>query len=80
MSQHPGFIDSIFPTHMCHLEKALYDLKQAPRAWFHKLAASLSALNFVASQSDPSLFILHIDTSITLVLIYVDDILVTGSN
>jgi Reverse transcriptase (RNA-dependent DNA polymerase) len=80
MSQPPGFINSTFSTHVCRLTKVLYGLKQALRTWFHKLAASLSALGFVASKFDPFLFLLHSPNSITLVLIYVDDILVTGSN
>jgi Reverse transcriptase (RNA-dependent DNA polymerase)/GAG-pre-integrase domain/gag-polypeptide of LTR copia-type len=80
MSQPLGFIDSTYPSHVCRLTKALYGLKQAPRAWFHKLASSLLALGFIASTSDPSLFLCHTSTSLTIVLIYVDDILLTGSD
>jgi Reverse transcriptase (RNA-dependent DNA polymerase) len=50
-------------------------LKQAPRAWFHKLASTLFTLGFKASQSDSSLFILGTSSSILLVLVYVDDIM-----
>jgi Reverse transcriptase (RNA-dependent DNA polymerase) len=80
MSQPPDFIDSTYPSHVCRLTKALYGLKQAPRALFHKLASTLLALGFIASTSDPSLFLCHTSTSITIVLIYVDDILLTGSD
>nr|GEY79502.1 copia protein [Tanacetum cinerariifolium] len=38
VSQPEGFIDSEFPNHVYRLKKALYDLKQAPRAWYDKLS------------------------------------------
>jgi Reverse transcriptase (RNA-dependent DNA polymerase) len=77
MHQPPRFSDLTFPNHVCLLKKSLYCLKQAPRAWFHKLA---SALGFKASQSNSSLFILAISSSIIMVLVYVDDIIITGSD
>jgi Reverse transcriptase (RNA-dependent DNA polymerase) len=80
MFQPPGFVDSSFPNHVCLLKNALYGLKQAPRAWFHKLASALSTLGFKASQSDSSLFIHGNTSSIIMVLVYVDDIIVTGSD
>ena len=39
MSQPPGFIDESRPQHVCRLQRSLYDLKQAPRAWFRELKA-----------------------------------------
>jgi Reverse transcriptase (RNA-dependent DNA polymerase) len=65
---------------MCLLKKALYGFKQAPRTWFNKLASVLSTLEFKASQSDSSLFIQGNKSSIIMVLVYVDDIIVTGSD
>lgn len=61
------------------LKQALYGLKQASRAWFHKLASALADLGYTASLSDPSLFINATTSSISIVLVYVDDIIVTGS-
>lgn len=79
MAQPPGFSDPQHPSHVCHLKKALYGLKQAPRAWFHKLASALGTLGFQASKSDPYLFISFTSSSITIILVYVDDIIITGS-
>ncbi|KAJ4753743.1 hypothetical protein LUZ62_088148 [Rhynchospora pubera] len=80
MSQPPGFLDSTRPNHVCLLSKSLYGLKQSPRAWFHKLSSTLISLGFFESQYDPSLFISHAHNHITMVLVYVDDIIITGSN
>ncbi|KAM2558058.1 hypothetical protein TB2_015106 [Malus domestica] len=77
MAQPPGFIDQDHPTHICHLKKSLYGLKQAPRAWYEKLQSALFSMGFQASHSDHSLFVLHQPT-LVLVLVYVDDIIVTG--
>ncbi|WKA03696.1 hypothetical protein VitviT2T_021792 [Vitis vinifera] len=80
MMQPSGFEDSSFPTHVCRLQKALYGLKQAPRAWFHKLNSFLLQLGFQCSRVDASLFYFHSASDIIILLIYVDDILITGSN
>ncbi|KAM1659561.1 hypothetical protein COP2_002715 [Malus domestica] len=77
MQQPPGFADSTKPHHVCQLHKSLYGLKQAPRAWYDKLHAALASLGFVGSQSDHSLFVKK-DKALVFVLVYVDDILVTG--
>jgi hypothetical protein len=80
MTQPPGFVHFSFPNHVCHLHKALYGLKQAPRAWYSRLSTRLVELGFKGCKSDTSLFILRSGSDITLFLIYVDDIIVTGSN
>ncbi|KAB2629424.1 hypothetical protein D8674_034219 [Pyrus ussuriensis x Pyrus communis] len=79
MQQPPGFTDPLFPSHVCKLRKSLYGLKQAPRAWFDKLFQALQALGFTQSSSDASLFVLN-GPHLVIVLVYVDDILVTGPN
>ena len=65
---------------MCKLKKALYGLKQAPRAWYDKLKSSMLQWGFHTSRSDTSLFIQPIEGELVVVLIYIDDILVTGSH
>jgi len=65
---------------VCNLHKAIYGLKHAPRSWFQKLSYTLSSLGFSSTKSDSSLFI-KTYTHVTLfVLIYVDDILITGNS
>lgn len=75
-----GFVDPQFPHHVCRLRRSLYRLKQAPRAWFQCFSTHLEDLGFRPSTADHSLFTyIHGSTRIYL-LIYVDDILVTGNN
>jgi Reverse transcriptase (RNA-dependent DNA polymerase) len=80
MAQPPGFTDSIHPSYVCKLKKTLYGLKQAPRCWFQKLKQFLLTHNFKSSQADPSLFISCSSSHILYILIYVDDIIITGNN
>lgn len=65
---------------VCKLLKALYGLKQAPRQWFNKLSSVLVKLSYTQSQTDHSLFVKHTPTTATLILVYVDDILICGSS
>jgi hypothetical protein len=79
MKQPPGYESLEFPDYVCKLDKAVYGLKQAPRAWYSRLSSNLLNLGFVASKSDTSLFI-YKHSGVTLyMLVYVDDIIVTGS-
>ncbi|KAB2625402.1 hypothetical protein D8674_017062 [Pyrus ussuriensis x Pyrus communis] len=80
MSQPPGFVDPQRPNHVCRLTKVLYDLKQAPRAWFHCFSSYLFQYGFLQSEADSSLFIYHGGSSRMWLLLYVDDIVLTGNN
>ncbi|KAH9764453.1 hypothetical protein KPL70_001531 [Citrus sinensis] len=65
---------------VCRLRKSLYGLKQAPHYWFAKLVATLKTYDFAQSSSDYSLFTLYRDSIHLLVLVYVDDIIVSENN
>ena len=80
MSQPPGFSHPQYPNHICKLNKALYGLKQAPRAWFSWLTSQLLAFGFKSSKSDSSLSIYYHQRVSIFFLIYVDDIIITGSS
>lgn len=80
MAQPPRFADSVMSSHVCHLHKSLYGLKQAPRAWYNRLSEFLISIGFKASKVDTSLFILSLNGAMIYLLVYVDDILLTGSN
>lgn len=81
MEQPDGFKDTSRPNHVCKLEKALYGLKQAPRLWFAKIDTFLiSELGFMSSAYDPCLYISRRASSIVIVSLYVDDLLLACSD
>jgi hypothetical protein len=80
MSQPGGFEDPTFPTHVCKLDKSLYGLKQAPRAWNERFTAFLPSVGFKCSNADPSLFVKVSGSSHVYLLLYVDDIIITGDS
>ncbi|PKU77029.1 Retrovirus-related Pol polyprotein from transposon TNT 1-94 [Dendrobium catenatum] len=80
MEQPPGFQDVIHPTYVCKLNKALYGLKQSPREWYATLSHHLQSFGFIISHADPSLFIYKSGPNQLYILIYVDDILLTGNS
>ena len=69
------------PDHMvCKLVKSLYGLKQASRQWFAKLVGELHHMQFTQSKNDYSLFIKETNGKITILAVYVDDIILTGND
>ncbi|GJY07498.1 retrovirus-related pol polyprotein from transposon TNT 1-94 [Tanacetum coccineum] len=56
VSQPDGFVDPDFLDHVYRLKKALYSLKQAPRAWYDKLSSFLIEHHFTKGIVDPTLF------------------------
>jgi hypothetical protein len=80
MEQPQGFVHPAFPNHVCKLHKSIYGLKQAPRAWFTRLSHALLNLGFNGSQIDHSPFIYHFGSVHIFLLVYVDDIILTGNH
>jgi len=80
MEQPLGFIDAAYPHHVIKLHKVIYGLKQAPRAWFTRLSQAIFELRFHSSSVDTSLFIYYHSNVILYLLVYVNDILITGTN
>ncbi|KAK9109334.1 hypothetical protein Sjap_017394 [Stephania japonica] len=78
-NQPEGFIEYGTAGMVCRLHKALYGLHQAPRAWFHELKNQLLNWGFRNAISDSSLFTLQ-QGSLFYVLVYVDDIIITGTS
>lgn len=63
-----------------NLSKALYGLKQAPRAWNDKLNQILRELEFTRCSKEASLYQKKRGGHLLIVAVYVDDLLVTGSD
>jgi hypothetical protein len=60
--------------------KTLYELRQAPRAWYGMLKTFLLEHGYVMGSVDKTLFTLNHDTDFLFVQIYVDDIIFGGSS
>ncbi|GKE14280.1 putative ribonuclease H-like domain-containing protein [Tanacetum coccineum] len=73
--QLPGFEDPDFPDRVYKVEKALYGLHQAPRAWYETLSTYLLDNGFQRGKIDKTLFIRRDKGDILLVQVYVDDII-----
>ncbi|GJW09488.1 retrovirus-related pol polyprotein from transposon TNT 1-94 [Tanacetum coccineum] len=73
--QPEGFIDVDHLSHVYKLKKALYRLKQAPRAWYDELSMFLLQNHFFKGTIDPTLFIRRFNDDILVVQVYVDDII-----
>ncbi|KAL1192817.1 Retrovirus-related Pol polyprotein from transposon TNT 1-94 [Cardamine amara subsp. amara] len=65
---------------VCRLRKSLYGLKQAPRCWFEKLGSALREFGFEQNVSDYSLFTYEKGGDRLHVLVYVDDLIVSGNS
>ena len=78
MLQPQGFATN--PYLVCRLNKSLYGLKQAPRAWYANIDSFLLSLNFVRCKSDPNVYLKLIHGSLMIIVLYVYDLLITGSS
>jgi len=80
MSLPVGFNSKHTGTQVCKLLKSLYGLKQASRQWNIKLTTTLTASGFQQSTRDYSLFTKRQNDKLVIVLIYVDDLLLTRND
>uniref|UniRef100_A0ACD5YFN0 Uncharacterized protein n=1 Tax=Avena sativa TaxID=4498 RepID=A0ACD5YFN0_AVESA len=80
VAQPPGYIIAGKEQQVLKLQKALYGLRQAPRAWYAKLDDTLGKLGFTRSPLEHAVYRRGDSTSFLLVGVYVDDLIITGTN
>ena len=78
MQPPPGL--SIESNKICLLQHALYGLKQALRAWFVKFSSTISSLGYMTSHYDSALFLRRTNEGTILLLLYVDDMIITDDD
>jgi hypothetical protein len=77
IEQPQGFVIYGKESHVCRLKKALYRLKQAPKAWYARINGYLMNLGFSKSDVDPNLYY-KVESGCLLILVrYVDDLFLT---
>ena len=69
-----------FPHRVFLLRRALYSLKQGSRAWFAKFSSTISQHGFSGNSFDTALFLRRFGHGITILLLYVDDMFITGDD
>lgn len=77
MNQPLGFQSRDHPEYVCKLLKALYELKQAPRAWYGKIDEFLTHSGYTLTSAYSNLFVKVSGLDLAIVLVYVDDLIVT---
>ena len=80
MQAPPGFSKEFDQGEGCRLRRALYGLKQSPRAWFGRFTAAMKKFGYKQSHSDHTLFLKKVNNRMTCLIIYVDDMVITGDN
>ncbi|CAN6709377.1 unnamed protein product [Malus baccata var. baccata] len=75
----PGY-DAGGKTGVCRLRKSLYGLKQSPRAWFGRFTQVMRRIGYYQSHSDHTLFVKRGSGKVTALIIYVDDMIITGDD
>src|SRR4051794_5296246 len=80
VKQPPGLKNPNFLNHVYKIDKVLYDLKQAPHAWYEHLKELLLDRGFEVGQIDPTLFTKKIKGELFVCQLYVDDIIFGSTN
>jgi CRISPR/Cas system Type II protein with McrA/HNH and RuvC-like nuclease domain len=80
VQQPPDFEDQEYPNNVYKLHKALYELKQAPRAWYKCLRNFLTHNGFKIDKANSTLFIRKVVKDLFICQIYIDDIIFDSIN
>jgi hypothetical protein len=80
MRQPDGFVAPGQEELVCKLNKSLYGLKQAGRAWYHKIHHTLPELGFTALHADTCVYILRQSSVLIIIALYVDDLLLFSNS
>ena len=77
----PGcMIPEMHSRKVCRLKKSLYGLKQSPRTWIGRFTKSMKAFGYCETNSDHTLFLKKQQGKIIALIVYVDDMVVTGND
>ena len=80
MEQLKGFIVPRQEKKICKLAKSLYGFKQAPKKWHEKFDNAMITNGFKINECDKGVYIKDIENGYVILCLYVDDILIVGSN
>ncbi|KAL6321217.1 hypothetical protein AAG906_016251 [Vitis piasezkii] len=75
-----GYVANTKGNIVCKLQRTLYGLKQSPRAWFGRFSTAMKKYGFQQSNSDHTLFLKHRQGKLTALIVYVDNMIITGDD
>eukprot|EP00253_Pinus_taeda_P023700 PITA_23700 len=78
IEQPEGFEIFSSQSHVCRLKRVLYGLKQAPRAWYAWIDSYFTGLGLSKSEEDPNLYQIVVEGKLIIIVLYVDDLILTG--
>lgn len=78
MEKPKGFVDHSHLDHVYKLRKALYSLKQAPRAWYERFSQFLVENGYSKGGVNKTLLVKKLENNFVIIQIYVDDIIFCG--
>jgi hypothetical protein len=78
IEQPEGFETFDRESHVCRLKRALYGMKQAPRAWYTRIDSYFTGLGITKSEADENLYQFVVEGKILIIVLYVDDLILTG--
>eukprot|EP00253_Pinus_taeda_P025450 PITA_25450 len=67
-------------SHVCQLKRALYGIKQAPRAWYTKIDNYITGLGFTKIEVDANLYHIVVEGKLLIIVLYVDDLIMTSGD
>jgi hypothetical protein len=76
----PGFESNHNTGKVLRLHRSLYGLKQSPRAWFDRFRQAMQKRGYRQSNADHTLFYKHANKKVAILIVYVDDIVITGND
>ncbi|GJX70109.1 retrotransposon protein, putative, ty1-copia subclass [Tanacetum coccineum] len=80
MEQPQGFVDPKYPNHVCKLKRSIYGLKQESRQWNKRFDDEIKKFGFTQNHDEPCVYLKASGSYIAILILYVDDILLTGNN
>ncbi|GKB78066.1 retrotransposon protein, putative, ty1-copia subclass [Tanacetum coccineum] len=80
MEQPKGFVNTKYPNHVCKLKRSIYGLKQASRQWNKRFDDEIKKFGFTQNRDKPCVCQKASGSYVAILILYVDDILLTGNN
>ncbi|GJY38745.1 retrotransposon protein, putative, ty1-copia subclass [Tanacetum coccineum] len=80
MKQPEGFVNPKYPNRVCKLKRSIYGLQQASREWNKRFDDEIKKFGFTQNRDEPCVYLKASGSNVTFLILYVNDILITGNN